>query len=147
MCKFFGEPLKQVILLRGQIVVSRTGDDPACLPCNVQNVPRVYRHHAHMCFNMCAWCRYTRRRFEHTHRDVLSGDTGFFSAPHHTTHTPRPQRHTQHNTTSHGDRGRRQRRREEREDGRGETRQDKRRQDKTKEKTRKRQDKTRRKRK
>ena len=22
--------------------------------------PRVCRQHAHMCFNMCAWCRYTR---------------------------------------------------------------------------------------
>ena len=28
---------------------------------------RVYRHHAHMCFNMSAWCRHTRRRFESRH--------------------------------------------------------------------------------
>ena len=26
--------------------------------------PRVCRHHARMCFNMCAWCRYTPKRFE-----------------------------------------------------------------------------------
>ena len=32
----------------------------------------VYGHHAHM----CAWCRYTRRRFERTHGDVLNGHTG-----------------------------------------------------------------------
>ena len=31
---------------------------------------RVCRHHANMCFNMCAWCWYTRRRFERTHGDV-----------------------------------------------------------------------------
>ena len=36
---------------------------------------RVYRHHAHMCFNMCAWCRYTRRRFERTHAGVLNAHT------------------------------------------------------------------------
>ena len=29
--------------------------------------PRVYRHHTHMCFNMCAWCRHTRGRFESKH--------------------------------------------------------------------------------
>ena len=33
----------------------------------IRNVPRLYGHHAHMCFNMCAWCRYTRGRFERTH--------------------------------------------------------------------------------
>ena len=37
--------------------------------------PRVHRHHAHMCFNMCAWCRYTWKRIERTHGGVLSGHT------------------------------------------------------------------------
>ena len=29
-------------------------------PCVHSKRLRVCRHHAHMCFNMCAWCRYTR---------------------------------------------------------------------------------------
>ena len=41
---------------------------------------RVFRHHAHILFSMCAWCRhtretfwtYTRRRFECTHGGSLS---------------------------------------------------------------------------
>ena len=33
------------------------------LPCLDLKRLRVYRHHAHMCFNMCAWCRHTRGRF------------------------------------------------------------------------------------
>ena len=36
---------------------------------------RVYRHHAHTCFNMCAWCRHTRGCSGRTHVDVLSGHT------------------------------------------------------------------------
>ena len=28
-------------------------------PCVRSKRPRVCRHHAHMCFNMCAWCQYT----------------------------------------------------------------------------------------
>ena len=36
-------------------------------PCVHAKRPHVCRHHAHMCFNMCAWCRYTRGRFESTH--------------------------------------------------------------------------------
>ena len=87
-----------------------------------------------------------------THGDVLSGHTVFVSVSHtthHTAHTPhRTHTTTQHNTTPHGD-GQRQtetdrdrqrqrkktekedRDRERREDGRGETRQEKRRQKKT----------------
>ena len=45
-------------------------------PCAHSKRPRVYRHHAHMCFNMCTWCRYTRGRFERTHGDFLNGHTG-----------------------------------------------------------------------
>ena len=41
--------------------------------------PRVYRHHARKCYHMRAWCRYTRGRFECTHR--------VFSVPHHTART------------------------------------------------------------
>ena len=109
---FFGEPLKHVITIRGQILASRTDDDPLP-PC----VPRT-------CFNTCA-------RGAGTHGDVLNVhteaflkpntgfSTSFFSATQHTntqthtdtqTHTkhtprpptprpqprPRPQRHIQH---------------------------------------------------
>ena len=38
--------------------------------------PRECRQHAHMLFNMCVCCRYTRRRFECTHGGVLNGHTG-----------------------------------------------------------------------
>ena len=41
----------------------------------IQKRPRVCRHHVHMCFNMYAWCRYTRGRFERTHGDVLNPHT------------------------------------------------------------------------
>ena len=44
-------------------------------PCVDSKRPRVYRHHAHMCQNMRAWCRYTQGRFESTHG-------GFFCVPH-----------------------------------------------------------------
>ena len=40
-------------------------------PCVDSKRPRVYRHHAHMCYHMRAWCRYTRGRFESTHGDVF----------------------------------------------------------------------------
>ena len=36
-------------------------------PCVDSKRPRVCRQHAHMLFSMCAWCRYTRGRFECTH--------------------------------------------------------------------------------
>ena len=39
-------------------------DTPLC----VHSIrPRACWHHAHMCFNMCAWCGYTRVRFVCTH--------------------------------------------------------------------------------
>ena len=40
-------------------------------PCVDSKRPRVYRHHAHMCYHMRVWCRYTRGRFESTHGDVF----------------------------------------------------------------------------
>ena len=93
--------------------------------------------------HVCAWCRYTRGRFERTHGDVLSGHTEFRSVSHTNTHI---NTHiTQHITTQHimtqhittttphgeGQRQREDRDRKRREDGRGETRQEKRRQKKT----------------
>ena len=45
-------------------------------PCVHARHPRVCRHHAHMCFNMCAWSRYTRGRFEWTH-GVTRGHSQF----------------------------------------------------------------------
>ena len=44
-------------------------------PCVDSKRPRVYRHHARMCQNMRAWCRYTRGRFESTHGGFLDGHT------------------------------------------------------------------------
>ena len=45
-------------------------------PCVRPKRPCVYRHHAPMCFNMCAWCRHTRGRGASIHGDVLDGHTG-----------------------------------------------------------------------
>ena len=141
----FGEPLGHVITLRGQILVSRTGDDPSSPPCVhstrlrvcVQNVPRVYRQQAHM-FPTCGLGAGTHGDVLNLHTEsVLEVYTGFFhvffTVPQHTkhTHTPyttRPQRHHHHNDThhitQHGDRNREtQRKRDKR-------RQEKTRQDK-----------------
>ena len=103
-------------------------------PCTFKT-SRVYLHHAHTCFNMCAWCRYTRGRL-----------TWFYSVPHHTphrTHTPQTQDTTHHNktpTTRHhtepGTERHRERRQRKREAKTEEEIQDKRRQDKTKHKRR-----------
>ena len=41
--------------------------DSTTFPCVHSKRPRVYRHHAHMCRNMCAWCRQARGLFERTH--------------------------------------------------------------------------------
>ena len=43
-------------------------------PCVNSKRPRVYRHHAHMCYR--AWCRYTQGSFESTHGGFLDGHTG-----------------------------------------------------------------------
>ena len=54
---------------------------------------------------MCAWCRYTRGRFERAHEDVWSGHTGFSAChtPHRHTHQTANRREdkTQHTTTHH----------------------------------------------
>ena len=79
----------------------------------VQNVPRVYRQHAHMYKNMWACCRYTRGHFERTHGDVLNAHTEVFqratpttnTTPRTTPNTHTPTRtqhaHTNTHTTTH----------------------------------------------
>ena len=65
------------------------------------------QHHAHMLKHICAWCRYTRGRFECIHGGVLDGHTGVFTddtttqtnqATNQHTHTTKAQQHT---ATSH----------------------------------------------
>ena len=103
--------------------------------------------------HVCAWCRYTRGRFERTHGDVLSGHTEFRSVSHTNTHTlthtnthnttkhntSHTQHHTEKETETDRDRERRQgpgeeRRRKRREKTREEKTEDKTRQDKGREK-------------
>ena len=79
---------------------------PSPFPCVCSKRPRVYRHHAHTCLNMCAWCRYTRGRFERTHG-------GFSSVSHHTPHTPQ---HKTQDTTHNTRRQKREKRRRQRRD-------------------------------
>ena len=43
--------------------------------CADSKRPRVYRHNAHMCYHMRAWCRYTRGRFESAHGRFWDGHT------------------------------------------------------------------------
>ena len=45
-------------------------------PCVHSKRPHVCWHHAHMCFKMCAWCRYTRGRFERTCGGVFESTYG-----------------------------------------------------------------------
>ena len=128
-----------MITLCGQIWVSRTDDDPLPSPCVPSKPPRVYihkrphvyGHHAHVCFNMCPWCRHTRRRVERTHGHMHS----------HTQH------HTQHHTETETELDRERQRKTEKADSererqekmkdeRQEKTRRKRREDKTKEKKR-----------
>ena len=119
--------------------------------CTFKTSPCVPAPRAHMFQHVCAWCQYTRGRFERTHGDVLSGHTGFSRChPTHTqhnthTHTPHRTPHRTHATTQlnnttttprgESDRDRQRQRKktatERRKDGRGETREEKRRQKKT----------------
>ena len=69
-------------------------------PCVHSKRLHVCRQHAHMCFNMCAWCRFTRGRFARTHGDVLNVHTGFVRVSHHTPHrTHTTTQDTRHNNT------------------------------------------------
>ena len=67
--------------------------------CTFKTSPFVPAPRAHVFQHVCAWCRYTRGRFELTHGDVLSGHTEFRSVSHTNTHTLTHT--TQHNTTQH----------------------------------------------
>ena len=89
--------------------------------CTFKTSPCVPAPRAHMSQHVCAWCRYTRGRFERTHGDVLSGHT----APHTT-----PQTHQ--NTTRRQRKRQRQRQREKRRRKRRDK--DKRREDKRRQK-------------
>ena len=139
--------------LRELFLVSRTGDPPfvdsKTPPCVHSKRTRVYRHHAYMFQHMCAWCRHTRGRFKCTHGNVIEPTHGFFhfysacrnthkhtrTRTHQTHHdhqtTPRPQRHTPHNTTHNITRRQKEKEREtERQRKRDKTRQEKTVQDK-----------------
>ena len=117
-----------MITVRGQILVSRTDDDPlppVCgfqtSPCVRSKRPRVYRHHAYMFQHMCAWRRHTWGRLECTHGDVFEPTHGFFHIfsacrnthkhththththehTHTTKHTTTTKQHHDHNDTHH----------------------------------------------
>ena len=145
----FGEPLGHVITLCGQILVSRTDDDPL-LPRRVwiQNVPVcTTTPRVHVSTHVRVVPAYTGT-FVNVHTEAfLKPNTGFSTffqraATHTNTHTPRPPttttthndtHHTTQHTTSHGDREReteRDRERRQREKTEKE-RQDKTRQEKT----------------
>ena len=89
--------------------------------CTFKTSPFVPAPRAHMFQHVCAWCRYTRGRFERTHGDVLSGHTGV-SACHTLTHTHINTHNTtqhntlrpQHHTTTERDRERQRQRQRER---------------------------------
>ena len=62
-------------------------ENPVCRlktpPCEHSKRPRVCRQHAHMHFNMCAWCRHRQRRFESSHGNVFeSTHGGVFESTH-----------------------------------------------------------------
>ena len=72
--------------------------------CTFKTSPFAPAPRAHVFQHVRAWCRYTRRRFERTHGDVLSGHTEFRSVSHTNTHINTQHTHTHtphHNTTQH----------------------------------------------
>ena len=118
--------------------------------CRFKTSPCVPAPRAHMLKHVCAWCRYTRGRFERAHGDVLNGHTFFFFSESHMTHdnTNTASLHsithsithsiiTETETETDRDRERRQGHRE-REEKTEEERQDKRRQEKRRDKMKKR---------
>ena len=100
-----------------------------------------------MCFNMCAWCRYTRGRCGRTHTTphrTPHHNTTWHTTPHRTTaktttHYPLPATRYPQHTTTQEDKERRQRKREgerrerrqKKREERGETRRDETRRDET----------------
>ena len=101
-------------------VVSLWWCDTLKTPCVRSKCPHECRLHAHMCFNICAWCLHTRGRFESTHGGVQD-------ATPHRTHTMTTTTHTTQHSITHNI----TRRRRKREKKTEEERQDKRRQMKT----------------
>ena len=53
---FFGEPLNHVITMHGQILVSRTNDDPLLLRVYVQNALRVLIQNVPVCTGTTRTC-------------------------------------------------------------------------------------------
>ncbi len=136
----FGEPLGHVITPCGQILVSRTDDEPPPpRRVSIQNVP--------VCTFKTSPCVPAPRAHVETHVRVMPATRGrfgwtygVFTVPHtnhtthHTAHTPqhktwhntstRPQHHMERERETERDRERRRGQREKREDGRGETREE-----------------------
>ena len=94
---FFVEPLGHVIILRGQILVSRTDDDLSPPPT------RVYVQIVPVCTGTTPTCVYTCGRVAGAHGYVLNVHTFFFSvSPHRTApHRTAPHRTAPHHTTPH----------------------------------------------
>ena len=133
-------------------------DEKKTSPCVLSKRTRLFWHHAHTCFNMCARGAGTHGDVLNVHTETRWVDTRSFEACHTLTHThthintqhtqyTAPQRkttHYDHNTTRRRERQRQtetekeDRDRETREDGREEKRQEKRRQkeDKTRQENR-----------
>ena len=141
--KFFGEPLKHVMTIRGRILVSRIGDDPPPPPCTrSKRFPclrskrfRVYWHQAHM-FPTCGLGAGTHGDVLNLHTEsVLNVCTVFFHVfspcrntpnthhdhqqhhDHNDTTTTTTHTNTQQHTTTHGDRERETRQDETRQEG------------------------------
>ena len=137
-----------MITIRGQILASRTGDDPPAPPCvhskrpvcRFKTSPCVPAPRAHV--EAHVRCRHTRARFECAHGGVFESTHGFFftffqcAAIHTTTHTT--QHHNmQHHTERDRDRDRQTEKERQDKTRKEKKRQEKRRRDKTrKEKTR-----------
>ena len=125
---FFGEPLKHARTVRGQILVSRTDDDPLPPVCGFRTSPCVPAPRAHV-FQHMFQHRHTRGRFECTHGGALEAQYGFFhvffsacrNSHTHQTHntttnntTTTTTHTTQHNTQHHTETERERERQRER---------------------------------
>ena len=74
-------------------------------PCLDSKRPRVYPH-AHMLKHMCAWCWYTRGRFESTHGGFQRATPHTLHRTHTTTQDTTHKTPQQHTTTTHRNRDR-----------------------------------------
>ena len=96
-----------MITIRGQILVSRTDDDPS-LPCVHSKRPRVCVQTVSVCTGTARTCRNTCARGAGRHGDVLNVHTEAFLNPHthkhthtHQTHTTTTTTHTKQHNTQH----------------------------------------------